>query len=724
MMRDTAISVFKDAYAKTVKSEVSLDEYLIGIQSGEWEADVMAYRSGQIKKENVPAVTASGIFESGRNDKNLKQHSGFIAVDVDFKENPTVKDWEGLKQRIGADQYTFAVHKSVSGNGGFVIYVRIDPARHLDAFLGLEEYYLQQYSIIIDKSSKNVSRLRFVSYDPELIQNSKAKIFKEYLKPVKKEIKQFSAIVTDSDFDYIFEQHRNKGVNVTENYNDWINAGFALYDQFSQAGEAYFHQLSATSTKYNQQETAKMWQVISKRGKREGITIKTLLWMFKNAGLDIRTPQSKSAEVIAKNRRRSIGKNGGQKDAAAAKESYLKTCELEGIPETTAEQVWEQTATLTESELKTSKDDVIADLKYFLLQKPLKFNAITRNYELEGAALIDRDFNTLYVQACEQIESNLNRGLFNSILDSNIIPEYNPILDFFEANKSLNPAGNFEELIKCINTPMSKDFVRLMLKKWLLGIISSANGTYSILVLVLIGGQGKGKTEFFRNLLPEQLRNFYADDKLDNGKDSEILMTNKLIISDDEFGGKSKRDAKRLKELSSRQHFTIRRPYGRASEELQRLAVLCGTTNDKEVLNDFTGNRRIIPITITEIDLQRYNRIDKTALFMELYQEWRNNPEGFMLNAKDIEMLNEATIGNEQVTIEMELINKCFTPSDEFDERAEFIPYSDLIILLTNRFPEVKLNEVRIRQALKKFGFEQNIRKYAGKTTRGYFVLQ
>lgn len=44
-------------------------------------------------------------------------------------------------------------------------------------------------------------------------------------------------------------------------------------------------------------------------------------------------------------------------------------------------------------------------------------------------------------------------------------------------------------------------------------------------------------------------------------------MTKKLIILDDEFGGKSKQDAKRLKELSSKQWFNLRRRiFGRTSE--------------------------------------------------------------------------------------------------------------------------------------------------------------
>ena len=67
-------------------------------------------------------------------------------------------------------------------------------------------------------------------------------------------------------------------------------------------------------------------------------------------------------------------------------------------------------------------------------------------------------------------------------------------------------------------------------------------GDYSLAILVLCGDQGIGKTNFFRNLLPAELRSYYGESKLDAGKDDEILMCKKIILCDDEFGGKSKQE--------------------------------------------------------------------------------------------------------------------------------------------------------------------------------------
>ena len=54
---------------------------------------------------------------------------------------------------------------------------------------------------------------------------------------------------------------------------------------------------------------------------------------------------------------------------------------------------------------------------------------------------------------------------------------------------------------------MFDQYLDIYLKKWLLGLIGSAFGTYSLMILVIAGEQGIKKTEFFRNLLPKNSNN-------------------------------------------------------------------------------------------------------------------------------------------------------------------------------------------------------------------------
>jgi Predicted P-loop ATPase and inactivated derivatives len=150
-------------------------------------------------------------------------------------------------------------------------------------------------------------------------------------------------------------------------------------------------------------------------------------------------------------------------------------------------------------------------------------------------------------------------------------------------------------------------------------------------------------------------------------------MATKAIICDDEFSGKSKQDYKMLKEIISKQNITLRRPFGRFAEDFQRIAVLCGCSNEPEIINDPTGNRRIIPIPLIEIDWEKYNAVDKTALWMELYHEWRQIGDGWMLTKEEVKLLNDLTTKAHQVATEEEAIWMFFSAS----QRGRFSRMAD-----------------------------------------------
>jgi RNA polymerase sigma factor (sigma-70 family) len=175
-------------------------------------------------------------------------------------------------------------------------------------------------------------------------------------------------------------------------------------------------------------------------------------------------------------------------------------------------------------------------------------------------------------------------------------PSFNPIHDFFLNNQNVVPDNEFEKLKACFTIDAKlfykdqltdvDDYLEIYLKKWLLGIIGSSFGTYSLMILVLVGEQGIKKTEFFRNLLPKDLQKYYSESNLDEGKDSEILMCKKLLIVDDEFGGDNDGDspvevvqkrqliaaiARELEHLPERDRRILDKRFGISSGEPQTL---------------------------------------------------------------------------------------------------------------------------------------------------------
>ena len=260
----------------------------------------------------------------------------------------------------------------------------------------------------------------------------------------------------------------------------------------------------------------------------------------------------------------------------------------------------------------------------------------------------------------------------------------------------------------------------MFIRKWLVGMVSGLFETYSLLTLVFVGKQGSGKTKWFRDILPDELRQYYAEAKFDDDKDHQILLTIKAIVMDDEFTGKTKKEAGLFKKMSSTDTITIRKPYAKRPETHRRIAALAGTTNDSDIFNDPTGNRRIIPVKVDSVDWELYYSVDKDELFMEIYREWEANGDNWMLSPAEIEILNHHTSGYEAISPEEELIRKYFMPpiTDRDLKDYDFsMTNTEILNFLQGRLhgSNIKLTTKSIGDRLKKMGYAQKSTKDRGR---------
>ena len=688
------VNLFKagDSSSKPT-STLLFQQYLDNIKTGVWQDNVLAYRNGNFQKEKLPCITTSGTF-SARNEKGLVQHSGFMCIDLDAKDQVVKFDIEEIKK----DPYVYAVHQSVGGFG-YAVFFRINPEKHKESYFGLEKYFLEKYKLIADPAPKNVASLRYVSYDPDVYLNEKAKIFKSYVK----QTQEFYP-TTQNDFDEIVRQVSHGAINLCEDYDVWIKFAFALSKEFGANGRNYFHAFSQNSAKYDMGKCDKMFDIALKRS-GSGVGIATVYYHCKQAGINIVSEKTKKIAQVTK--------------LSSTKEEAKITLKELGIE---ADELVDK---ISDSPGERTELDEVVDL---IKLTKVRFNEITRNYEFGKEAMTDRVLAKFYSKCWKLIADDLSKDKIFTLIEN---PEntiaYNPIRSFFTKYAHLKPKGNFEALCACftvkheinikgINYDVT-DYLNVFLKKWLLSIIGSAHGTYSLMILVLNGKQGINKTEFFRGLLPLELREYYAESSLDDGKDSEILMTKKLLIVDDEFGGKNKNDYKKLKNLSSKQTFSIRRPYGKVSEDLERIAVLGGTTNESEIINDYTGNRRIIPVNIISFDIEKYRAIDKNDLFMELYHEWQADRTGWFLTPDEIDNLNDSTLKNQEVMAEQEVIMDLMMPSEHSE-----MTNTQIKLQLENKFSSFRTNTKRIGQALTLCGYSSYLKWVDGKTQRVYKI--
>lgn len=699
------IQFYNNVFEKTSEKSIKIFEYLENIKNGIWQDPILKYRAGKTKKTDIPCVTVSGTFKDVRNAQNIEKHSGLICMDCDSKDNPEILK---IRDQLACDKFIFAFHISVGGFG-LALYIKINPTKHLESFQAIGKYLADEYHITIDESCKDVSRLRFVSYDPELYINQNAEKWVQYLKKETIAPQRFNPVYAKDDINFCIDQICSRGIDLTQSYEDWINICFAFCSELGESGRNGFHNISKNNPKYNQSDCDKKYTNCLKTGSNR-VGIGTFFWHCKNAGVQIKKNETKRIEEVARVRRKSIGKSGGSLSIESAKldaEKHLQT--IDNISTEKSFEIIEKVFQLSEKELNENQDGgELAQLIEYINSLDTKYNIVTKRTEILGIEINDKKENSVFLTAREMFpKGKITKDLISAILDSDRVKEYNPFLDFIEKNKHLKPQGTILKLFDCIRIPDNNyaQYVPIFIEKWLISIIASIHGTYSLLILVLIGEQATNKTNFFRFLLPDELQKYYAESKLDKGTDDELLMSKKLLIIDDEFGGKSKKEAEKLKDLSSKQTITARKSYGHYSEDYQRIAVLGGTSNETEVLNDSTGNRRIIPIKIINIDFEKYKLIDKTELFMELYWKWREVGDKWMLTKQEIEILNDNTTNFVEITMEEDLISKHFEPMNKNDYSSDFLTASEMMSFCESFLSKQKLYHKKFGQILRKLGF-------------------
>lgn len=712
------VSIFNSVTEVTNPRNLELEDYLEKTRDGEWSEIVKKCRSITDKterdlfKQTMPTTTLSGEFHKRSND-GLVIHSGYMNIDLDDLENLVQ-----VKKALEKDKYVYSVFRSTSADGLRVIFV-IEPERHNDAFKAISSYLWNVYSLVSDPNGISVSKPYIVSDDATLYLNpDTVPVFKRYIKetPVKK-INNF--VHTSDDFGSIIKQIVGRGINICEEYQDWLKVGFAISGQFGENGRDFFHEISRQSSKYNFGVTNKQYTYCIKARGLEKVGISTFYYLAKINNVNISSEQTRAIVRATKN-----GKRAGLKPKDIA-ENLKNNANIEG-----ADKLIESIFDNNDSQdFEDDEESILHQLEMFIFANypDLRMNEVTGYLEQYGQILSQSFLNTMFI-AAKKICPKLDYALMIRLLKSDFVKVYNPFFEFFGSDgipvelppmPDEHPPLYESPLIDMLAKSIENDnpaFTLYFLRKWIVSIVSSAHKVHSPLLLCLLGKQLTGKTEFFRRLLPKELIGYYAESKLDKEKDDELLMCENLVIMDDELGGKSKQDAQKLKNITSKQYFSLRRPYGDHNEKILRLAVLCGTSNYNEVLSDPTGNRRIIPIEVKNIQKTLYNSINKRDLFLEAYKLYK---EGFdwRVNSRDMAFLNKDNAKYEMIVKERELIEKYYMPSDEKSVHMEVRMSTTEILVELDDLTRQRLNVNVIGRELDKLGFQRKSTRVSAYST-------
>lgn len=249
-------------------------------------------------KKMLPGATLSGLFALyeddslthpgqrvmvSRRESHLKQHTGWLAIDIDLADNMQMSNFENVRMICRFRPEIALLMRSCSGSGYFGLVKLAYPERHKEQFKALLKDYAA-IGITLDKACSNIGRVRFASWDdPEHIYINENVVPYKGLEGEQSQLVSLASRQTYSshhenvgyraeDNSNFWEQQRAQDRlievivqelvgnhrNITESYDEWVKAGWALRSH--PYGLHLFHQLSRCSSKYNEAQTNLKWQ--------------------------------------------------------------------------------------------------------------------------------------------------------------------------------------------------------------------------------------------------------------------------------------------------------------------------------------------------------------------------------------------------------------------------------------------------------------------------------
>ena len=202
---------------------------------------------------------------------------------------------------------------------------------------------------------------------------------------------------------------------------------------------------------------------------------------------------------------------------------------------------------------------------------------------------------------------------------------FNPVKDLLEdCFERWDGNKHIENLLPSLLGVEKTDYTCAVMRLFMLGAIMRIYhpGCKFDYMLVLVGGQGGGKSTFLRLLALDD--SWFNDNfsTLDSARAVENLRGMWIVEMAELQATKRAKDVETIKSFITSRVDTYRAPYQRRTEQRPRMCVLAGTSNPVDFLTDPTGNRRFLPITCDRDKATVDIFGDELAIKAEFAQAW------------------------------------------------------------------------------------------------------
>ena len=718
-------TIFPNIKQTTGGVDVPISKVMDGIKRGRWKGAVEKLRETGDKsiKTSLPYFTGSGTF-SKRNEKGLKEHNDRIIIDIDNIDN--LEDVRGL---LSLDPYTEYLFMSCSGNGLAVI-VKINGDKHRDTFLALQDYYKSTYGIEVDKACKDISRPRYISYDPHLFFNPTAEIYTD--------IKENIQIELSQELPTVYKQKKRVSSSKAESSSERLITN--AIDMIFSAPDGKKHEvlLSAANLLGGYVAGGVLDEIVCEGALVDAIrqrspkdmdgAIRTILDGLQNGKLrplyleDInkdfkKLAKTQSVEEYARELNRS-GKKWSNSDV-------IKCGELFDINGDDSRAIFNQVYLKYKDEFDLDNKPMIVKVEHYLNSKyEFLYNEINQTTDFKK--LSDNSFKLLNTNDIyrDLQHSGFKFGLdrIKSLLNSDFVKSYNPFIEYFTGLEKYTDTDPdyIKQLAEHISTDDNEYFVEMFRKALVRCIACSLYNKENRIVFVLVGEkQGTGKSTFLRFLNPFGDK-YYTESPLADNKDTEFRFSENFIYNLEELSSLSYVEINKLKAIISKSVVKERKAYAVNEIEQPRRCNFFGSTNKTDFLADIE-NTRWLCFSVLDINFS-YTSINIDDVWRQAWSLYRNG-YNYQLTAEEADKRESINKGFEVITSERELIIKNYRTVPE--NTGQFLSNTEILEELIGASDgKLRLNTYNVSRAMKQLGFEVGRKSIDGKQLRGYYVAR
>lgn len=354
---------------------------------------------------------------------------------------------------------------------------------------------------------------------------------------------------------------------------------------------------------------------------------------------------------------------------------------------------------LTRKIIDTLKEDYIFRLN--LGNQKMEFRKVN---ETKFRDLTDTDFNSI------KVDLNLkdipcSKETLKSIIFSNQWQQYDPYQEFLDALPLWDGEDHIAKLAATVKTD-NNNYWKWCLRKWLVAFVGSLaeEEVVNQTAIIFCGRQGIGKSSWFRNILPPELRKYSSSGFLDpKDNETKVQLSELCLYNMDEVENLKPKNVEAIKELITKSSMYFRRAYTTLSQNYTRRCSFCGTANGINILHDITGNRRFLCHNVLSMDYM-LKGVDLNQVYAQAYQLFRAGFQ-YWLDANEQAAVEKQNTRFRSKSLEEELIDIYFEPCKDGEVGAKRMQAQEIQSFLQPKALYSKLSPIIIGKILSSKGF-------------------